>query len=167
MLKKFSVHQEKYRSCGVRVKNEEKALSYLKENLHLLKNRPQVFQHGDFHIGNLILTPENHLGIIDFNRWDYGDPYEEFYKMSLFSREKSIPFSRGQIHGYFGGEVPEDFFPLLALYLADVILYSIVWAIPFGEEEVLEMQRRALMVLSDYDSFHTIPPTWFHEQQSL
>ena len=31
-----------------------------------------------------------------------GDPYEEFYKMMMFSRELSVPFARGQIYGYFG-----------------------------------------------------------------
>ena len=131
--------------------------------MHLLKNRPQTCQHGDFHIGNLILAPGNTLGVIDFNRWDYGDPFEEFYKMMLFSRELSIPFAMGQINGYFENRVPNNFFDLLALYLADVILFSVVWAIPFGTDEVKGMIKRAEMMLSDYDNFNTTTPKWFTE----
>ena len=101
------------------------------------------------------------LAVIDFNRWDFGDPYEEFYKMMLFSREQSIPFARGQIQGYFSGEIPEDFFPTLALYLADVILYSVVWAEFFGEEEINKMIKLGEMTLADFDSFSSKIPGWW------
>ena len=107
------------------------------------------------------MTLENNIGVIDFNRWDYGDPYEDFYKMMLFSRELSIPFAKGQIDGYFGNEVPKDFFSILALYLADVILYSVVWAIPFGEEEVNNMVKLAEMIFSDYNNFNSVVPKWY------
>jgi len=91
----------------------------------LLKNRPQTYQHGDFHIGNLIVTPDNTLGVIDFNRWDYGDPFEEFYKMMLFSRELSIPFAMGQINGYFENRVPNNFL-ICWLYIL-LMLYYFLW----------------------------------------
>jgi aminoglycoside phosphotransferase (APT) family kinase protein len=60
-------------------------------------------------LGNLIYLPSREIGVIDFNRWDFGDPYEEFYKLQSFSRETSPLFSYGQILGYFDGEVPESF----------------------------------------------------------
>ena len=161
MIKKFNNHLERYKACGIKVANDDFAVQYIQNNLHLLKNRPQTYQHGDFHIGNLIVAPDNTLGVIDFNRWDYGDPFEEFYKMMLFSRELSIPFAMGQINGYFENRVPNNFFDLLALYLADVILFSVVWAIPFGTDEVKGMIKRAEMMLSDYDNFNTTTPKWF------
>lgn len=161
MRAKFSYHLQAYRDSGIRVPHDGSAISYIDSHMSLLKDRPQVFQHGDFHTGNLIMTPRGELGVIDFNRWDYGDPYEDFYKLGLFSREVSIPFARGQIDGYFDRDVPDDFFPLLALYLADVILYSVVWAISHGEEEVAGMLRRAEMILRDYDHFHRDVPAWY------
>jgi len=160
MLKKINYHLEEYKKCGIEIKNDNKAIEYVKDNLHLLKNRPQTFHHGDFHVGNLILTYNNKLGVIDFNRWDYGDPYEEFYKMMLFSRDVSIPFTKGQIDGYFDEKVPKDFFKILALYLADVILYSVVWAIPYGEDDVNTMLRLADMIFADYDNFNSVVPKW-------
>ena len=161
MLKKFNYHLNEYKKCGIEIKNDNKAIKYVQENLHLLKNRPQTFHHGDFHVGNLILTSKNSLGVIDFNRWDYGDPYEDFYKMMFFSRDASISFARGQIDGYFNGKIPKIFFEILALYVADVILYSVVWAISYGEEEVNTMLRLAEMIFTDYDNFNLIVPKWF------
>lgn len=160
MLKKFNHHLNEYKKCGIKVKNDNKAIEYVQDNLHLLKNRPQTFHHGDFHVGNLILTSKDRLGVIDFNRWDYGDPYEDFYKMMLFSREASIPFAKGQIDGYFDDEIPKDFFEILALYLADVILYSVVWAIPYGEDEINKMLSLADMIFTDYDNFNSVVPKW-------
>jgi len=161
MQKKMLRHRERYLNCGIRISNDEMALAYVDQNLHLLEERTQTFQHGDFHVGNLILTPESQIGVIDFNRWDYGDSAEEFYKMMLFSREVSIPFVVGQLEGYFDGEVPADFWPLLALYLADVILFSIVWAQSFGQQEVDGMIRRAQMILADFDQFESVVPNWY------
>lgn len=161
MIKKISRHLIRYEECGIKVLNDEFAIKHINKNLHLLKNRSQKYQHGDFHIGNLIITPNNTLGVIDFNRWDYGDTVEDFYKMVLFSRELSIPFATGQINGYYENDIPKDFFDILSLYVADVILFSIVWAIPFGKDDVDGMIKRAEMILADYDNFNLTIPKWF------
>ncbi|MCZ3365579.1 MULTISPECIES: aminoglycoside phosphotransferase family protein [Methanobacterium] len=44
--------------------------------MSLTKERPNIFQHDDFHAGNIIINNNKELtGIIDFNRYDWGDPY--------------------------------------------------------------------------------------------
>lgn len=161
MRRKFEVHLQRYRDSGLQVPGDQVALAFVADNLQRLSGRPQVLQHGDYHVGNMILGPDGRLGIIDFNRWDYGDPYEDFYKLAFFSRERSIPFCRGQVAGYFPEGVPEQFFPLLALYVADVMLFSAVWAIPFGPAEVEGMLRRAEMIMADYQGFQTAIPGWW------
>lgn len=161
MLKKINNHLNRYKESGIRFFKDKFAINHVEKNLHLLNNRPQTYQHGDFHIGNLVVTPNNTLGVIDFNRWDYGDTIEEFYKMMVFSRELSIPFAIGQINGYYENGVPKDFFDILSLYVADVILFSIVWALPFGDREVNGMIKRAEMILEDYNNFKNTIPKWF------
>jgi serine/threonine-protein kinase len=160
MRRKIGIHQSRYDDSGIYIPGQEHAKAYIEANLHLLEGRPQVLQHGDFHPGNLILTPDHEIGVIDFNRWDYGDPWEEFYKAAYFSREVSIPFTRGQIEGYFDGPPPELFYRLLALYLADIILFSAVWATQFGDKEVQGMKDRAQVILADYDNFTRFVPGW-------
>lgn len=52
------------------------------------------------------------LSLIDFDRCDYGDPFEEFYKAQMFSRPLSEAFINGQVHAYFDNSVPEEFWRL-------------------------------------------------------
>ena len=56
-------------------------LAYLTRNRHLLKDRPQSYQHGDYHIGNMMIDSHGVLTIIDFDRDDFGDPWEEFNRV--------------------------------------------------------------------------------------
>ncbi len=160
MSKKITHHQKVYKESRLYIENQEYAINYIQENMNLLEDRDQTFQHGDYHVGNLINKSNNNLGIIDFNRWSYGDPYEEFYKTMLFSRELSISFAKGQLHGYFGSVIPDDFFPLLKLYLADVILFSVVWSIPFGQKDVDNMIKRSQMIFKDFENFKSEKPIW-------
>lgn len=71
------------------------------------------------------------IGVIDFNRWEVGDPYEEFYKLESFARELSVPYCIGQIQAYFNDEVPGDFWSILAVYVAHASLFSVKWAEKF------------------------------------
>lgn len=136
------------------------ALAAVRDGLHLLRGRPVCLRHGDFHPGNMVLHGDK-LGIIDFDRCDRGDPFDEFYKAEMFSRELSTDFVNGQLHAYFCGDPPKLFWKVLKLYLADVIMYSLVWALPFGEAEVEGMRSRAITVIDDFDSFRANVPSWY------
>ena len=105
---------KKYHECGLRFNGDEYALAYIEENRHLLKNHPQCFQHGDYHVGNMMIE-NGELKIIDFDRYDFSDPWEEFNRI-VWSAAASPHFATGQLRGYFGGEPPIDFFKLLVLY---------------------------------------------------
>jgi aminoglycoside phosphotransferase (APT) family kinase protein len=136
-------------------------LRFINDNVRYLKNRPQALQHGDFHPGNLILTPKKTIGVIDFNRTDYGDPWEEYVRLTTFSKSVSVSFARGQIAGYFDGEVPEMFFRLTALYSALDAHFAINWAIPFGQQEIEYTLRRSQEIFEDYRGFETCIPVWY------
>ena len=69
----------------------------LKTNVHLLKRKQVSLVHGDYHVGNMILSPEQTITIIDYDQLDWKAPIEDFYKLGVFSRNISIPFCRGQI----------------------------------------------------------------------
>ncbi|MBN2851717.1 MAG: phosphotransferase [Clostridia bacterium] len=159
--RKTLVNIEKFRQCGVEIENQEKAVSFLLENMDILRNRPQVFQHGDYHIGNMIYDEKGDLAIIDFNRMDFGDSYEEFNRMATFSRKTSIPFATGQIEGYFNRKIPEEFFRLFAFYSISNALGAIPWAIPFGTREVKTMIELTEMVIADFDQLTDCVPVWF------
>lgn len=149
-----------YKACGIHLKGADKIIEYIEQNRCLLENRPQCFQHGDFHVGNMIVTKSGGLGIIDFDRLDYGDPWEEFNRIT-WCADISAPFASGRIKGYFGHYVPALFFRLMALYIASAQLSSVPWSIQFGQEEVRTALRQAENVLEWYDGFETYIPKWY------
>lgn len=150
-----------YEQSAVRIEDDDAVIRYVKDNIGRIWQQPPVYQHGDFHPGNLICRPDGTIGVIDFNRWEVGDPYEEFYKLQSFGRERSIPYCAGQIDAYFDGAVPEDFWRTLAVYAAHASLFSIKWAESFGASEVEGMKRRCREAMADYDGFRTVIPRWY------
>lgn len=151
---------EQLKNCSIPLENSEIYLKCIKDTIHLLKNRPYTFQHGDFHIGNTLIQTNGELCLIDFNRHDIGDPWEEFNRIP-FSVELSPEFASGSIDGYFEFNIPDDFFPLLALYTSVNQVSSLPWAITYGEKEVTTMIRLSKLTLEWYDNFSTYIPKWY------
>lgn len=89
---------------------------YILENFDLMKNRPQVVLHGDFHWNNCVEDEAGNVGIIDFSGNDIGDPWYDFRGV-LWALEYSDSFANGQIDGYFGTP-PSEFWKVLKLYTA-------------------------------------------------
>lgn len=149
-----------YESCPLKYAGGEAMLQYLASNRYLLENRPQSYQHGDYHIGNMMVDREGNLVIIDFEKDDYGDPWEEFNRI-VWSAQAAPAFASGMVDGYFAGDVPGAFWDLLALYICSNTLGSLPWAIPFGEREIAVMREQAADVLSWYDNMQNTVPTWY------
>lgn len=150
----------KYGECPVKYENGQAFIDYINENRNLLKGRPQVFQHGDYHIGNMMIDRNGKLQIIDFDRYDFGDPWEEFNRI-VWCAQKAPVFASGMVNGYFDCDVPLEFWKLLALYISSNTLSAVCWAIPFGKKEVETMLNQAKDVLSWYDHMRNPIPTWY------
>lgn len=69
-----------YNECTLKYENDDAIIEYINNNRHLLANRPQCYQHGDYHIGNMMIE-NGKIVIIDFDRYDFGDPWEEFNRI--------------------------------------------------------------------------------------
>ena len=148
-----------YSECPIRFDGADKIIEYINANRSLLADRPQIFQHGDFHIGNMMIE-NGKIVIIDFDRYDFGDPWEEFNRI-VWSAQAAPIFASGIVNGYFDGEVPIEFWKLLALYISSNTLSSIPWAIPFGDKEIDTMLKQAKDVLGWYDNMQNPVPTWY------
>ena len=153
-----------YEESQLRIDGDESVINYVKDNIDIIWKEKPVYMHGDYHPGNLIYTNDGSIGVIDFNRWEIGDPYEEFYKLQSFGIEHSIPYCIGQIDGYFNNKIPKDFWITLAVYVAHASLYSIKWAEKFGQEEIDGMVERYRKALDDYDCFYTDIPKWYTDK---
>lgn len=149
-----------YESCPLKYDHGQAFLDYLSGHRHLLEGRPVTYQHGDYHSGNMMIDVQGALNIIDFDKDDCGDPWEEFNRI-VWSAQETPRFAAGLVDGYFDGVVPMAFWELMALYVSSNLLGSLPWAIPFGEQEVAIMQGQARDVLDWYDQFHTVVPSWY------
>lgn len=151
---------ENYKNCGLSFPDDNKMMDYLEENFHLLKDRPQCFQHGDYHVGNMMME-KNKLIIIDFDRFDYCDPWEEFNRI-VWCVQASPSFASGMVDGYFGGEPPFLFWKLLSFYSSSNMLSSFPWAIPFGKKQIEIMMKQSQEILSWYNQMSLMVPKWYH-----
>ncbi|WP_319378074.1 aminoglycoside phosphotransferase family protein [uncultured Methanocorpusculum sp.] len=160
--KKLDWRNERYLACGIRFEHDDLMLAWIEKHRHLIQNRPQSFQHGDYHCGNMIINGEGEPCIIDFNRIDYGDPWEEFNRI-VWCAKRSSYFAAGRIDGYFDGSVPDEFWDLLLLYISSNTLGSIPWSVPFGQKEVDTAVEMANEVLFWYDDMKSSIPCWYLE----
>ena len=149
-----------YKNCELKYEGGDAFLDYLSENRCLLKDRPQCYQHGDYHIGNMMIDRDGVLTVIDFDKDDFGDPWEEFNRI-VWSAQAAPAFASGMVDGYFDGQVPLAFWKLLALYIASNTLGSLPWAIPFGDQEIQVMLAQAAQVLQWYDGMKRVVPAWY------
>lgn len=149
-----------YGDCPIKYEYGQTFIDFINENRYLLKDRPQVYQHGDYHIGNMMIGSNKRLYIIDFDRSDFGDPWEEFNRI-VWCAQKSPLFASGMVNGYFDNNVPEEFWNLLALYICGNTLSSLPWAIPFGQADTETMIKQACEVLTWYDNMKNTVPSWY------
>ena len=55
---------ENYNNCSLKYEGGEAFIAYIEEHRHLLAGRPMTYQHGDYHIGNLMIDNKGKLVVI-------------------------------------------------------------------------------------------------------
>jgi len=136
-------------------------LAYLQANLDRLRDTPTCYRHGDYHLGNLLVTNRGDLRVIDFNRSDFGDPGEDFNRLFTFSRQICPAFARGQIQGYFDGDPPDGFFAHALIYVLMDAAFGLLWARRFGDREVAVQHALIEQVMGDFNHLKTDVPRWW------
>lgn len=150
-----------YRDSGLDFPEVEEHIRYIETHRYLLEGRPVVLQHGDYHIGNMVVS-EGRLKIIDFSRYDYGDPYDEFNRMpmnSIYSKS----FSKGMVEGYFGGEPPLGFWKLLKLFVLVNAIASPRWAQKNSPDSMDFIMGIFRETLKDYEDKTQDIPRWYSD----
>ena len=143
----------------IKYENGQAFIDYINENRHLLKNRPQAYQHGDYHIGNMMIDRGGQLHVIDFNRNDYGDPWEEFNRIVWCAQKApSLCFRYGK-----------RILLITYLWVLEIACslhfkqYSLICILGDSVRtgQVNTMLNQAKEVLSWYDNMRNPVPTWY------
>lgn len=167
-LAKHQAYMASYEQLGIAIPHDEKVIAFINEHSHLMEGRPDLFQHDDYHPSNLVIKERALAGVIDFNRCDWGDPIHEFLKVGMFSVDVSVPFSIGQIDGYFDAQPPPElFWKLYTLYSAMSLISSIVWINKVKPEETAQMMELITKVIDDHHEFDSIVPSWYDKSKLL
>lgn len=154
-----------YRECGFRFPHDDDVCAFIESHAAAMADRPSRFLHGDFHVGNVIIHDGHYTGALDFDRWDWGDPFCDFAKGGIFSREVSVSFCLGQVDGYFGGAaVPDGFWELYTLYVGMTLFRSLLWTLRIVPEDKQHMVKVIHQVMVDHDNFQSVVPRWYRDR---
>ncbi|MBU1020853.1 MAG: phosphotransferase, partial [Firmicutes bacterium] len=159
-LGKMKERVEMFDDCGIESEIVEAMIQDVYQNIDLLKNRSQCLQHGDFHVGNLIINQEEDLFVIDFNRMKLGDPYYEFNRIGI-SSQFSPDFATGQIDGYFQDDTPTDFFRYLKFYTISVLIGTIPWSLKYTSDDLAFSLASLEHVYEEFQQLKSNQPTWY------
>ncbi|HEL2064577.1 phosphotransferase [Streptococcus suis] len=149
-----------YQAASHSYPNGQAMIAFVQANRHLLEGRPIAYHHGDFHTGNFLRGQDGRLKILDFDRYDIGDPWEEFNRL-IFTADLSPAFARGQVDAYFDGAIPEEFWKLMALYVTVNSLGALSWAEQVDSEQIPLMKLQAQKISEWYEYFNHHLPKWY------
>ena len=108
------------KSCEYKLPMQDMILDYYETHCDLMKDRPLVLCHGDYHLGNMIVS-NGKIGIIDFDKNGIADPYDDL-KPFCWNAMVSEYFETGLINGYFDHGIPDDFWRILKFYTAESLI---------------------------------------------
>ena len=160
-LVKHEHYLRQYFDHGYSFKNDKKVINFIELNCDRIESGPDMLQHDDFHLGNIVINNNEYSGILDFNRYDWGDPLHEFVKLEWFTWPISRSFSRGEIKGYFGkNSVSQDACLIISVYVAMSIFSTFVWTMKFHPHTMPVIEKTMNSILDSYEYFDKPQPEW-------
>jgi len=162
-IEKYERYGMTARDLGITFQHQTEVHRYIEQHYSDLGKAPCRLQHDDYHVGNLIVLNGQFAGIIDFNRCDWGDPLEDFYKLPWFSAPVSLPFARGQVDGYLSAGIIQDFWPRYNLFVALSLQSSLVWAHRTYPEHTGLFRKRVEEIVNTHDFKEDGPPAWYEQ----
>lgn len=161
-FEKYLSSYDKYKQYGISYKYEQQINEYIEANVHLLRGEEVSLVHGDYHVGNMILSPDQKITIIDYDQFDWKAPIEDFYKLGIFNRNISIPFCRGQIDGYTDSNPTSEFWEMYSLCMAMTSFLSLLWGKIRSKEMYAHRRNLCDTLVQDHNCFRDRIPKWYH-----
>ena len=159
--KKHDQYLKLYGEADYRFDEDKKVQRFIETNYHQADPGPDRLQHDDFHLGNIIVHNNDYGGILDFNRFDWGDPLHEFVKLEWFTWPVSKDFAKGQVNGYFGGQkIGNDDGLKISIYTAMSLFSTVVWTLRFYPETMKHIEPKIRSILHRYTYFEKTIPDW-------
>lgn len=162
---KERVEQKVKRVKNVSVHHEylELFINYLIDNLELTIGRPLSILHSDYHLGNMLITRNSEISIIDFNKIKIGDPFYDFKQMIWTVRITNV-FALGLIDGYTDFKPSNELFKLIKLYSIESCVGNIGWAAELGKSDIQIAIELFDNIYEDYEGLKLDVPRWYDKK---
>lgn len=158
--KRVEKYIEEYKNCGEKLVNDEILFEFLEKHFDCLNNRPMSLLHADFQSDNMVISPSNELYAIDFQGSGVVDPYYALTGV-MVTAEVSTQFANGQLHSYFNGKAPDDFWELNAFYMVAESINAFSVAVTLGKDEIDYSNEMNEKMLEWFDNFNNLIPSWY------
>lgn len=160
--RKIDKKLEMYENCPLKYDRDRELIEAVQTYRKKLSATPQVVHHGDYHLGNMLIDKNHVIHIIDFDRHDVGDGWDEFNRLP-FSYDVSPAFASGLVDAYFNNEIPHRFWEMVCLYTATNALSSLPWALRFGDDEITTIKHQTESLYRQYNDFNSVIPAWYQQ----
>jgi aminoglycoside phosphotransferase (APT) family kinase protein len=142
-------------------------LRFLTEQAFRVEDRPITWLHGDLHADNLVLSYEDSVYLIDFEKSCLGDPVSDLCPLLVDLSPHSVPFVSALIDCYFCNRVDSRLLTLVAFYSALDVLSRLVRDVSADAPAQQESLARAARLTRDYAGFKSMVPVWFKPLPAL
>lgn len=153
---------QSYKNLNMSIKGGDTLIKYIEENQHLLKDCQTVFSHDDFCLGNLILSSNNEVYVIDFEKFRNTEVCHTMNGL-MFSAKLSPYFATGQVKGYFECVPTNKFWQTFALHNAALAIQFLSWKTSLGKSRE-EAEQQIKDILYWYNDMQNYIPSWYIEK---
>ncbi|MDW7657858.1 MAG: phosphotransferase [Bacillota bacterium] len=136
-------------------------LQFVLDNAHIVGQQPQRVLHGDLTPANLIFSYETSVSLIDFEKWQFGDPLADLTPIMTDFSHISSRFATGFLDCYFHYQTDVRTFRCLAFYAALRRLQQYAAACAAGEMARQLAIQDVRQLVKDYSGFSTVVPVWY------
>lgn len=159
-LKRWQTIRGILRGSAIKIPFEKKLVDMIGGSLHLLCDRPQRLVHGAFHTGNIVLTYEHNLRLVDLHGWQYGDPLFDMAHIMATTDPEQRAFAMGVLDCYFVYAVDDRSLNLMNLYAALELVEQIEESRKLQNKTDAAIERVEIFV-RDLQGCRQICPTWY------
>lgn len=159
-LRKYQQKKEQCAKLGLNFHQKTAIETFIDKHFHLLKESTVCFQHDDFHPQNLLYDNQKII-MLDFDSFDWGDPWEEFFKLPKYTVSVSQAFANGQLMGYFERNIPQNFWKKYHLFVALNCHASQIGGYQSGNLASVQLQTKKII---QTHSFSNQPPQWLQQK---
>ena len=130
----------------------------------LIRPHKPSLVHMDYVPKNLVATNDS-IYVIDWDSCEISDPWLDFFEKGLALYPERQAFNAGIIDGYFGGNVPSDFWDYFMALTVFALVRTSTWTANLDNPSYISMIEQH--VCNSYEGFTKSVPSWYAQYSPM